>query len=202
MFEPKERSGLDGSTHEPRIVSVPILDWNSRWALSARRVSREDMERDRPIGYPRSSQMNRSLHTPIAPRKVIGAWVCLITVLLLWAPMWGSAWQAREMACCTGNICAVHGHAKTQPSRTGGATRHEAAATECEHTKGAGMAACTMSCCHEQSSSVVSSAVYVLPEPAVLALPAKTLNPTDVMSYEEVLQSFAPPSPPPKTSLQ
>jgi hypothetical protein len=139
--------------------------------------------------------MSRSLHTPFAPGKVAGAWVCLIVVLMLWTPMLASAWAASGMACCAGNLCAAHGHAKTNFSGKSEGTM------ECEHSRGAGMAACTMSCCHEQSASLVSSTVYVLPEPAVISLPAETPRPTIAVKHEEILQVFAPPSPPPKAPV-
>jgi len=138
--------------------------------------------------------MSRSLHAPIAPGRTVGACVCLMAVLLLWTPMWASAWMLRGMACCTGNMCAAHGHGKTN-SRA----KTEA---ECEHSRGAGMAACSLSCCHEEDASlVVNSGVYVLPEPARIAAPAETVSLAVAAKHEEVLQAFAPPSPPPKSSL-
>lgn len=73
---------------------------------------------------------------------------------------------------------------------------------ECEHSQSAGMAACAMSCCHEQSPSLVSSAVYFLPKPLAISLPAEIVNSTLAVKYEEVLQAIAPPTPPPKVSLQ
>jgi len=141
--------------------------------------------------------MNRSLRAPIAPVRTAGACVCLIAVLLLWTPMWASAWMARGTACCAGNICAVHGHGKTNSPRKSEATKNE---MECEHPRGAGVA-CSMSCCHKEGASLVSSSVYVLPEPVEISAPPETVNSTVALKHEEVLQVFAPPSPPPKSSL-
>jgi hypothetical protein len=74
---------------------------------------------------------------------------------------------------------------------------------ECEHSQSARMAACSMSCCHEQSASLVSSGLYVLPRPLTIPLPAETLNLTAVVMQEEAVQTIAPPSPPPEeTSFQ
>lgn len=142
--------------------------------------------------------MNRSLHAPVAPGRTAGACVCLMAVLLLWTPVWASAWMARGMACCAGTMCATHGHGKTSAPGKSGATKSE---MECEHPRSAGMTACSMSCCRDQSSSVVSNSVYVLPEPVVVSVPAETVGPAVAAEHNEVLQVFAPPSPPPKGCL-
>jgi hypothetical protein len=63
------------------------------------------------------------------------------------------------------------------------------------------MAACSMSCSHEEDASVVSSGVYVLPEPVGISASAESVNSLAELKHEEVLQVFAPPSPPPKASL-
>src|SRR5208283_1479730 len=142
--------------------------------------------------------MTRSLHVPIAPGRIVGAWVCLIAVLLLWTPMWASAWMARGTACCAGNMCAAHGHGKTNSPAKSDATKNE---MECEHSPSAGMA-CSMSCCHEDGASLVSSGVYVLPERVRISSPAETMSLAAAVKHDEVLQVFAPPSPPPESTLQ
>jgi hypothetical protein len=59
-----------------------------------------------------------------------------------------------------------------------------------------------MSCCHEEDASVVvNSGVYVLSQPVEIAAPAETMSFAVAAKHEEVLQVFAPPSPPPKSSL-
>jgi hypothetical protein len=97
-----------------------------------------------------------------------------------------------------GNMCAVHGHGKTNSPGKSEATKND---LECEHPRGAGMVACSMSCCHKEGASLVSSSVYVLPESVEISALPETVNSTAVLKYEEVLQVFAPPSPPPKGSL-
>jgi hypothetical protein len=130
----------------------------------------------------------------------MGAWVCLSAVVLLWAPMWASAWATSGLTCCPGNMCAAHGQGKAKVPETSRAAKQEER-MECGHSQSAGIAACTMSRCHDQASSLVGSTVYVLPTPAVSALPAKTLRAAASVKYEEILQIFAPPSPPPRGSL-
>jgi hypothetical protein len=94
-------------------------------------------------------------------------------------------------------MCAVHGHGKTNSPGKSEATND----MECEHPRGAGMVACSMSCCHKEGASLVSSSVYVLPESVEISALPETVNSTAALKYEEVLQVFAPPSPPPKGSL-
>jgi hypothetical protein len=95
-------------------------------------------------------------------------------------------------------MCAVHGHGKTSSPGKSEATKND---MECEHPRGAGMVACSMSGCHKEGASLVSSSVYVLPEPVEISAPPETVNSTVALKHEKVLQVFAPPSPPPKGSL-
>jgi len=143
--------------------------------------------------------MTRSLYPPRAQGNHAGAWLCLMAILLLSAPMWASAWAARGMACCAGNMCAAHGHGKTNAAGKS-ETPKEEAPMECEQHCGRGILNCSMSCCHEQGASLMSGTPYVLPAPPAVSLPAETLNSSVAAECEEVLQVFAPPSPPPKIS--
>ncbi len=63
--------------------------------------------------------------------------MCLIGVLMLWAPMLASAWATSGMACCAGNMCAAHAHGKTNSTGKSKAARNEAP-MECEHSRGQG----------------------------------------------------------------
>jgi hypothetical protein len=139
-------------------------------------------------------------HFPFARGRIAGAWVCLTAVLLLGAPMLAAAWVAHTMACCAGSMCAAHGNGKAKPSGKHQAAKEEAP-LECAHASGSGMARCRISCCPDRSSSVASSAVYVLPKPEITSFPAEIPNPGFARNSRAVLQVFAPPSPPPKTSL-
>jgi len=48
---------------------------------------------------------------------------------------------------------------------------------------------------------MAGSSVYVLPAPAAVFVPAETVSLRIAVKHDEVLQVFAPPSPPPKASL-
>lgn len=149
-------------------------------------------------GILESRVMTRSLHVASATQRIVGAWVCLIAVLLLWTPMWASAWMAQGTACCAGNMCAAHGHGKMNSPAKSDATKN---GIECEHSPSAGMA-CSLSSCHEDGASLVSSGVYLLPERVRISSPAETVSLAARVKHDEVRQVFAPPSPPPKNTLQ
>jgi hypothetical protein len=84
------------------------------------------------------------------------AWVCLLAIGLLYAPLGGAAWASRAMACCTGDHCNIpeHHHQKTSP--------HPAADTNCGHDM-SGMSECSMSCCQNPERPLVTALLFVLP---------------------------------------
>src|SRR5260370_34398039 len=51
-------------------------------------------------------------------KRVLGAWVCLLAAVALYAPLAGAAWSVHLMACCTGDHCPIaqHHHQKKQAS--------------------------------------------------------------------------------------
>jgi hypothetical protein len=148
--------------------------------------------------------MRHSLHFPIAPGRKIAAWVCLSAVLLLWTPLWGAAWQANGMACCGGGLCPAHGHAQANRPASPH-TPIAGAPIECEHHAGSpkhsGTTSCSLSCCHENNVSLANSAIFVLPQPAILSHLAQSTAASLSVAPSEFVQSSEPLSPPPRISL-
>lgn len=144
--------------------------------------------------------MRTSLHFPIAPGRTTGAWVCLLAVVLLWAPMYAAAWQTQGMACCGGGFCAAHEHPKPSQSHRRQAMAREAS-TNCEHHGKGGFIACSMSCCHESGSSLTTAVIFLLPPTAIVSQPAAALASPVSFAPMAFVQSFDPPSPPPRTPL-
>src|SRR3981189_512841 len=56
-------------------------------------------------------KMKRMTHDSNALGRRLRACVCLMAVMLLWAPAWGAALQAAGVGCCDGAMCPLHGHA-------------------------------------------------------------------------------------------
>ena len=124
--------------------------------------------------------------------------MCLLAVVLLWAPMEAAAWHAKGMACCEGGMCVAHRHSKTnQP------VPREAplgAQMNCEHHGNSGMVDCSMTCGHDSSPSVTTAIIFVLPDSAVICEPARTLASPTSFAPTAFVPSYDPLSPPPRTS--
>jgi len=98
--------------------------------------------------------------------RLVGAWLCLVAVALLWMPVVAAAWGAHVMACCDGKMCSAQGHRHSKQSQK--PASDAGAAMNCEHSKGESqsdsMMNCAMSCCQQQEQFTAPGMVYVLPE--------------------------------------
>src|ERR1700741_4387779 len=137
-------------------------------------------------------------HVPIAPGRLLGAWVCLVAAMLLWAPAWGAAFLASRMTCCTGTMCSAHGHAETKGAATAQSEAQEHAPMEGTHGSQTGMMTCKMSCCHDQDRPATGAVIFVLPEPMIISSGIE-VTPAKIMTKAvAVAHFFEPPSPPPR----
>ena len=148
----------------------------------------------------RFRSMTKLHHVPIAPGRLMGAWVCLVAALLLWAPMWAIAWQARGMPCCTGNECPVRGHAGSKRVAKNVSAAQENAPMKCRRGSQAGLMECRMSCCQNQEQALVGAVIFVLPEATTISVPS-TFRTTEGKPLVRVIAHlFEPPSPPPRSN--
>ncbi len=147
-----------------------------------------------------SYPMNASLHSPIAPGKKIAACVCLLAVMLLWAPIWAAALQANGMACCTGTMCPLHGHSPKnhQPARNPSSPAEQP--MHCDHSENNSTMNCDMSCCHDQGQTFVASIYFVLPALPAVMLPQQGLASAPAVEPNQILQLSDPLSPPPRNN--
>jgi hypothetical protein len=128
----------------------------------------------------------------------MGAWVCLVAVVLLWAPLWAAARPTEGMDCCKGGLCLAHRHSKPEPARPQQAGAEETA-MHCEHRGGSGLSDCSMACCQENSHVLAAAAIFVMPEPATIAQPSEARAAASNLATTESMQSSEPLSPPPRT---
>jgi len=155
----------------------------------------------------RAQPMKRSLQVPIAPRRKMAAWVCLLAVMFLWAPLWAMALQANGVGCCADGFCArsAHGHQKTGRAAAGQPAPAETP-MECEYH---GRAAkdrpdamrCSMSCGHENSDLLTAAVVFVLPVTAPVSVPLDATSAPIELTASEFMRSIEPVSPPPRITL-
>jgi len=143
-------------------------------------------------------KMKRMLHDSNASGRRLGACVCLVAVILLWAPAWASALQAAGMGCCDGAMCPLHGHS---PKKSSGDTNSakEAPMAGCEHHGRKAAMDCSMACCHPKDSVLTGAVVFVLPGAAVISAPLFGGPPPPIFSASASSFVFDLASPPPRT---
>jgi hypothetical protein len=124
-------------------------------------------------------------------RRSISASICLLAVVLLYAPLAGAAWASRQMACCASGQCPIpaHHHQKTPAA--------PANHMDCGHEM-AGMTACSMSCCHDADRSLIASTAFVLPPSAASAEATAIKSPIELTKPLDFPRSIEPLSPPPR----
>ena len=133
-----------------------------------------------------------------APGKDFGAYLCLLAIVLLWAPAWVAAFQAPQMACCTAGMCPLDGHV---PKRSSGdeSGRRSTQTTDCsQHQRQAAMD-CNAACCRPPDRTVAAAVVFVLPAAARIAVPLFSGKAALARLPRADFLIYSPPSPPPRS---
>ena len=128
--------------------------------------------------------------------RIFGTWICLVAGILLWSPLWAAALQASGMGCCDSELCAVHpkGHVHSNTAHS------QSKPMDCEHS-GSGLTNCSMSCCHDPSTSFVAATVFVVPAPAFVKYATMSRPLDSVLLRRKISRSCNPVSPPPRISI-
>jgi hypothetical protein len=142
--------------------------------------------------------MEQTRHDSNAPGRRLRGCVCLVAVMLLWAPAWASALQAAGMGCCDGVMCPLHGHAPKKSSSDSNSAK-DAPMAGCEHHARKASMDCSMACCHPKDPVVTGVVVFVLPSAAAISAPVLIGPPATVLSSSASSFVFDPASPPPRT---
>lgn len=145
------------------------------------------------------AHMKELAYVLIAPGRKFRAWVCLLAVVMLWAPMEAAAWHANGMACCESGMCVAHRHSKTNQPMPREVTPGESS-INCEHHGNNGIVDCSMTCGHDSSPSVTTGVIFVLRDSAAIWEPAPALAAPVDFSPIALVPSYDPLSPPPRTS--
>src|SRR5437879_11952978 len=124
-------------------------------------------------------------------RRSICASICLLMVVLLYAPLAGAAWSSYQSACCTSGQCKIpaHHHQKTPTTPS-----HH---MDCGHEM-SGMMACAMSCCHDSERSLFTSIAFVLPTGVSAARSTTISSAIELSRPLDFPRSIDPLSPPPR----
>ena|SRR5215469_11820265 len=122
------------------------------------------------------------------------ATLCLIAVVLLYAPLGGAAWFVYSGACCnSGSQCPIHGH---HSSQTPSGPEH---AMDCSHGMLA-MRQCSMSCCHDPDRPAIAPVIFVLPAHITVSASTSFALLVPLPGSKDSVNSIEPLSPPPRTS--
>jgi hypothetical protein len=124
-------------------------------------------------------------------RRKISASICLLVVVLLYAPLAGAAWSSHLSACCTSDQCSIpeHHHHKSPVA--------PASHMDCGHDM-TDMMACSMSCCQDSDHSIVASIAFVLPPVIAVIASSVVKSPVQFSQPLEFPRSIEPLSPPPR----
>src|SRR5260370_24637716 len=125
------------------------------------------------------------------PRRSIFASICLLAVVLLYAPLASAAWSSYQSACCKSGQCPIpaHHHQKTPAA--------PANHMDCGHEM-SGMMACSISCCHDSDRSLLASMTFVLPPSATATAAAAIQSPLEFSKPLGFPRPIEPLSPPPR----
>jgi len=124
--------------------------------------------------------------------RTVTAWLCLLAVALLYAPLAGAALLAHGLDCCVGGFCKIpeHHHHKSQP-----AASQDTAPMDCGHEM-SGMKSCSMSCCKDPTRPALIPGSFLL-RPANFALAVgevfALVQPASSLELSRFLKPLSPP---------
>ena len=126
--------------------------------------------------------------------RAAAAWMCMLAVTLLYAPLAAAALIANGAGCCASGYCPVkaHHHHKQQPADAQGSMP-----MDCGHDMG-GMMACSMSCCPDSGRPAVVPGTFVLPPAATIPAAGEMIRLMQVTNSLEISQAIKPLFPPPR----
>lgn len=125
--------------------------------------------------------------------RVTAAWICLVALAFLYAPLAAAALVAHGLDCCAGGYCPVreHHHHKQTPASE--------APMDCGHDM-SGITACSMSCCQDSVRPAVTPAIFLLPGFALVPAGREAIRPVVVAHSSRISRAVKPLSPPPRLS--
>jgi len=127
---------------------------------------------------------------PQARFRLLAAWVCLLAVASLFAPLVGAAWSTSAMECCAGDHCTIPKHHH----------RKAAANLDCDHDNAGALTECSMSCCQDEDRPFATAMNFVMPVPTASSAAIHVTRAMDAPRSIEIPRSVQPLVPPPRIS--
>lgn len=145
--------------------------------------------------------MSVGLRTEKLARNV-AAWMCMVAVALLYAPLAGAAFLAHGIDCCAGRFCPIREHHhNTQKA----AESQDAMPMDCDHEMNrhghdvGGMMSCSMSCCQDVARPALIPGAFPLPGATTVPAVRETVRPIQFTQPREISRLSKPLSPPPRS---
>ena|SRR5260221_219710 len=136
-----------------------------------------------------------------AKRRAPGV-ICLLALLLTYAPIASATFMAVSGACCTGDQCPIHGN--HHPAKESPSPKNESAPMDCSHEQHSAnkMRSCSMSCCQNVESIAVHAHIFVL-SPLPIESAFAPIAPAPIFAaFTNISLRSAPLAPPPKLISQ
>jgi hypothetical protein len=147
-----------------------------------------------------SKIMTHSAISTFELNQRVAAWISLLAVLLIYAPVASATLMAVTGACCGGDQCPIHGN--HHPAKQNTSQHNDDAPVDCDrhgHSPNK-MSSCSMSCCDTVEPAAVHAQIYVLVPLSLGAPLALSLSAVPAISPAGIFASASPLAPPPKSS--
>jgi len=122
--------------------------------------------------------------------RAFAAWVCLLAVASLFAPLAGAAWSLNSMDCCNGDHCTVPKHHHRQAP----------VQADCDHENSSSLMNCSMSCCQDEERVFATAMNFVMPPAVADSAPADSVGAVQATRAIEIPRAVQPLIPPPRTT--
>ena len=145
--------------------------------------------------------MKHSPNPSFVRARRASAWISLLAILMMYAPIASATFMAVSGACCTGDQCPIHGN--HHPARNNSNPKNDSAPMDCGHEQHSAnnMRSCSVSCCHSIEQSATHANIYLLTPVSVTTGLALNASASTLASQRDISPSFAPLAPPPKSHL-
>ena len=145
--------------------------------------------------------MKHSPNPSFVRTRRASAWISLLAILMIYAPIASATFMAVSGACCTGDQCPIHGN--HHPTKNNSSPKNDSAPMECGHEQHSAnkMRSCSVSCCHNIEQSATHANIYLLTPVSVTTGFALNASASTVASHPNISPSFAPLAPPPKSHV-
>ena len=146
-----------------------------------------------------NNEMNRSATNSMLSVRRISAWIGLLAVLVIYAPVTTATLMAVTGACCAGDQCPIHGN--HHPAKETPAQRSDGPPMDCNHHGHSAnkMQSCTMSCCQNVQQPALHAHIFLLTAVSLQSSLVRVSSASPALSASKISPAFAPLAPPPKS---